>query len=119
MIDIHHLFAVTLYTTKFVVQPTEHKKIINFCNNSDGPEKVSIRKGTQYHMHESKFDGSENLFNELNNYMKVHFKHRLIHLWLNVAEEGGYNMPHHHGESALTGVYYPLYEMDGGEMRVE
>ena len=37
MIDIHHLFAVTLYTTKFVVQPTEHKKIINFCNNSDGP----------------------------------------------------------------------------------
>ena len=102
MIDIHHLFAVTLYTTKFVVQPTEHKKIINFCNNSDGPEKVSIRKGTQYHMHESKFDGSENLFNELNN-----FKHRLIHLWLNVAEEGGYNMPHHHGLiTNMSGVLY-------------
>ena len=28
-------------------------------------------------------------------------------------------MPHHHGESALTGVYYPLYEMVDGEMRVE
>ena len=107
MIDIHHLFAITLYKTKFVVQPTEHKKIVDFCNNNNGPEKVSIRKGTQYHINENKFDGSENLFNELNNYMAVHYKHRLIHLWLNVAEEGGYNMPHHHGLiTNMSGVLY-------------
>ena len=40
-------------------------------------------------------------------------------LWANINGPGDINMPHHHGESALTGVYYPLYEMVDGEMRVE
>ena len=40
-------------------------------------------------------------------------------LWANISGPGDINMPHHHGASALTGVYYPLYEMVDGEMRVE
>ena len=39
-------------------------------------------------------------------------------LWGNVSGPGDINMPHHHGASALTGVYYPLYEMVNGEMKV-
>jgi len=107
MIDTYNLFAIPLHKTKFIVQPTEHKKIINFCNNNKGPETISIRKGTQYHIHENKFEGSEYLFNQLDNFMKLHFQHRLSHLWLNVAEEGGYNMPHHHGLiTNKSGVLY-------------
>ena len=37
-------------------------------------------------------------------------------LWGNVSGPGDINMPHHHGGSALTGVYYPMYEMVGGNM---
>ena len=37
-------------------------------------------------------------------------------LWANVSGPGDINMPHHHGGSALTGVYYPMYEMVGGNM---
>ena len=107
MIDIHHLFAITLYQTKLVIQPTEHKKIVDFCNNNKGENKFSIKKGTQYHIEEGKFEGSEYLFKEINNFMMMHFKHRVIHLWLNVAEEGGYNLPHHHGSiTNMSGVLY-------------
>ena len=39
-------------------------------------------------------------------------------LWANISGPADINMPHHHGASALTGVYYPLYEMVDGEMKV-
>jgi len=37
-------------------------------------------------------------------------------LWGNISGPGDINMPHHHGGSALTGVYYPMYEMVDGNM---
>ena len=40
-------------------------------------------------------------------------------LWGNVSGPGDINMPHHHGASALTGVYYPMYEMVEGNMKVD
>ena len=40
-------------------------------------------------------------------------------LWANISGPGDINMPHHHGGSALTGVYYPLYEMVDGNMKVD
>ena len=105
--DVYNLFAIPLYKTKLVLQPFEHKKIIDFCNKNDGPEKMSIKKGTQYHIKDGEFEGSAYLLQEIDNYMKLHFKHKVVHLWLNVAEEGGYNMPHHHGlVNNMSGVLY-------------
>ena len=37
-------------------------------------------------------------------------------LWANVSGPGDINMPHHHGRSCLTGVYYPLNELKDNKM---
>lgn len=40
--------------------------------------------------------------------------HKSQGLWANVNRENEYNMPHHHGESAMTGVYYPVKQVTNG-----
>lgn len=36
-------------------------------------------------------------------------------LWANINETGDMNMPHHHGNACLTGVYYPVQYVDENE----
>lgn len=51
-----------------------------------------------------------------NNYATIHgYKPGLIcsDLWANINSSGNMNFPHHHGTSALTGVYYPIESIKG------
>lgn len=55
-----------------------------------------------------------------NHYCKLHgYKTGLIssNLWANINESGDFNLSHHHGASALTGVYYPAGSIVDGSVQ--
>ena len=55
-----------------------------------------------------------------NHYCKLHgYKTGLIssNLWANINESGDFNLSHHHGASALTGVYIPAGSIVDGSVQ--
>ena len=57
---------------------------------------------------------------QANYYCKLHgYKTGLTcsNLWSNVNESGDFNLSHHHGASALTGVYYPAGSIVDGSVQ--
>ena len=64
---------------------------------------------------ETKYDSYKQLSSILTKYGNLYcnqygYKQGLIckDLWVNINESGDLNFMHHHGTSALTGVYYPI-----------
>ena len=54
--------------------------------------------------------------NALNQYCDKHgYESGLVckRIWANLNRENEYNMPHHHGNNAMTGVYYPVKQVIG------
>lgn len=71
---------------------------------------------------ETKYDSYKQLSSILTTYGNLYckqygYKQGLVckDLWVNINETGDLNFMHHHGISALTGVYYPIESIDGSD----
>ena len=68
---------------------------------------------------EKKYDSFATLRTQIEEQANIYCTHHgykdglhVDRLWANINESGNINMPHHHGASCLTGVYYPVQYID-------
>ena len=90
--------SLSLLKSKHLSSSYEKSSVRNgwrIDNPHDLPEFIELKKHLEYLVYALNKDNRVNLGNSWTTTS-----------WLNVHDSGGFNMPHHHGNSLISGVFY-------------
>jgi len=117
---VHNLWPIPIFHRNFTVKDEWKKQTLEFeyhrmpINNGD----ISVDKYILDKMPSLKKEIENNCELYVRNYLKVkdNAKFYIQNSWINIHNENEYSQIHHHGGSIFSGVYYPIFPKNSGNI---
>tara|TARA_Y100000592_G_scaffold93933_1_gene157932 strand:+ start:549 stop:1163 length:615 start_codon:yes stop_codon:yes gene_type:complete len=115
---VHNLWPVPIYQSRIKTKDEWKEKIVNFkygrtnVGNSDITEDRNILD----RMPDLKSEIEIHTQNYIRKYLhiKKDLDFYMLNSWVNIHRPNDWSQIHNHGNSLLSGVYYPVFPKDGG-----
>jgi len=116
----HNLWPIPIYESEIPVKQKWKDNVINLeyirtnVNNSD----ISKDRYILNNMPDLKKEIENHCELFVRKYLKVknNAKFYLLNSWCNIHSSGEFSQTHHHGSSLISGVYYPIFPKNSGNI---
>ena len=115
---VHNLWPVPLYQCKIKTKDEWKEKIINLKYNRTnvGNSDISVDRNILDKMPDLKSEIEIHTQNYIRKYLhiKKDLDFYMLNSWVNIHRPNDWSQIHNHGNSLISGVYYPIFPKDSG-----